>query len=146
MWKDNRRWTFFMDEVLLSIIDWYFDQKLLFKVKKALMMDLFLKSLQLFISEDVNWWIRVVWSPCGLLWCFYQLFGLSFWRHPFTAEHPLLSKRCNATFLQICLDSNSSTHCTALFWVHVHWMNYSFNIQWIMVLTVKMHYVPNICL
>ncbi len=29
---------------------------------------------------------------CGLLWCFYQLFGLSFWRHPFTAEDPLLSK------------------------------------------------------
>ncbi len=32
---------------------------------------------------------------------FYQLFGLSFWRHPFTAEDPLLSKWCNATFLQI---------------------------------------------
>jgi len=26
---------------------------------------------------------------CGLLWCFYQLFELSFWRHPFTAEDPL---------------------------------------------------------
>ncbi len=42
---------------------------------------------------------------CGLLvdyyWCFYQLFGLSFWRHPFTAEDPLVSKWCNATFLQI---------------------------------------------
>ncbi len=38
---------------------------------------------------------------CGLLWCFYQLFGLSFWRHPFTAEHPLLRKWCNATFRQI---------------------------------------------
>ncbi len=38
---------------------------------------------------------------CGLLWCFYQLFWLSFWRHPFTAEHPLLSKWFNATFLQI---------------------------------------------
>ncbi len=38
---------------------------------------------------------------CGLLWCFYQLFGLSFWRHPFTAKHPLVSKWCNATFLQI---------------------------------------------
>ncbi len=25
----------------------------------------------------------------------------SFWRHPFTAEDPLLSKWCNATFLQI---------------------------------------------
>ncbi len=36
---------------------------------------------------------------CGLLWCFYQLFGLSFWRHPFTAEDPLLSKWCNATFI-----------------------------------------------
>ncbi len=34
----------------------------------------------------------------GLLWCFYQLFGLSFWRHPFTAEDPLVSKSCNARF------------------------------------------------
>ncbi len=38
---------------------------------------------------------------CGLLWCFYQLFGLSFWRHPFTAEHPLMSEWCSDTFLQI---------------------------------------------
>ncbi len=29
------------------------------------------------------------------------MFGLSFWRHPFTAEHPLLRHWCNATFLQI---------------------------------------------
>ncbi len=33
---------------------------------------------------------------CGLFWCFYQLFRLSFWRHPFTAEHPLLRHWCNA--------------------------------------------------
>ncbi len=38
---------------------------------------------------------------CGLLWCFYQLFGLSFWRHPFTTENPLVSNWCNVTFLQI---------------------------------------------
>ncbi len=31
----------------------------------------------------------VVLEWCGVLWCFYQLFGLSFWRHPFTAEYPL---------------------------------------------------------
>ncbi len=37
---------------------------------------------------------------CGLLWCFYQLFGLSFWRHPFTAEHPLLIHWWRDTFLQ----------------------------------------------
>ncbi len=66
-------------------------------VKNILMMDLF----QLLSSQDVNWWTGVVWITCGLLWCFYQLFGLSFWRHPFTAEHPLLSKWCNDTFLQI---------------------------------------------
>ncbi len=28
---------------------------------------------------------------------------ISFWRHPFTAEDTLVSKWCNATFLQICL-------------------------------------------
>ncbi len=32
-------------------------------------------------------WTEAMVVDCGLLWtCFYQLFGLSFWRHPFTAE------------------------------------------------------------
>ncbi len=39
------------------------------------------------------------WITCGLLWCLYQLFGLSFWRHPFTSEAPLVSKWWNAKFL-----------------------------------------------
>ncbi len=42
---------------------------------------------------------------------FYQLFGLSFWRHPFTAEDPL-SKPCNAKLLQIV--SNEETNSTTL--------------------------------
>ncbi len=46
--------------------------------------------------------VRMRVQTAGLLWCFYQLFGLSFWRHPFTAEHPLLRQWCNDTFLQIC--------------------------------------------
>ncbi len=66
-------------------------------IKNILMMDLF----QLLSSQDVNWWTGMVWITCGLLWCFYQLFGLSFWRHPFTAEHPLLSRWWNVIFLQI---------------------------------------------
>ena len=66
-------------------------------VKNILMLDVF----HLLSSPDVNWWTGVLWITCGLLWCFYQLFGLSFWRHPFTAEHPLLRHWCNATFLQI---------------------------------------------
>ncbi len=65
------------------------------------MMGLFLTNMQLFTSQDIYWWTGVMWINCGLLWCFYQLFGLSFWRHPFTAEDPLVSKWCNATYHQI---------------------------------------------
>ncbi len=72
----------------------------------VLMMDLFLTNTQLFTSQDVNWWTGLEW--CGLLWCFYQLFGLSFWRHPFTAEDPLMSKWCK-------LMLNFSCSCAA-FW------------------------------
>ncbi len=82
--------------------DLYFCQKQQFEVKNVLMLDLFLTNTQLLAPQDVNWWTGVVWITCGLLWCFYQLFGLSFWRHPFTAEDPLLSRWWNATFLQIC--------------------------------------------
>ncbi len=52
--------------------------------KHVLMRDFFL--LHKTLTDGLEW--------CGLLWCFYQLFGLSFWRHPFTAEHPMVSKWC----------------------------------------------------
>ncbi len=90
------------------------------------------KNKQLFTSQDVNWWIGVVWIACGLLWCFYQLFGLSFWRHPFTAEDPLVSKWCN-TFLQIWWRNKLIYILYGLrvttFSSHFHfWGNYSFKI------------------
>ncbi len=66
--------------------------------KNILMMDLFITNKQLFASQDVNWWTGVMWITCGLLWCFNQLFELSFWWHPFTAE---VSKQCNTKILQI---------------------------------------------
>ncbi len=62
------------------------------------MIDLFLTNMQLFTIQDINWWTGVVWITCKLLCCFYQLFGLSFWWHPFTAEDPLVSKWCNDEF------------------------------------------------
>ncbi len=64
-------------------------------------------NTQLFASKDINWRTGVVWVACGLLRCFYQLFGLSFWRHPFTAEDPLVSNWCNAKCLAL------QTHTTA---------------------------------
>ncbi len=44
---------------------------------------------------------------------------LSFCWHPFTAEHPLVSKWCNAKFIRICSDeeTNSSTSWMAWEWV-----------------------------
>ncbi len=92
----------------------------------TLILDLFLSNNHLFSSQDVNWWTGVVWITCGLLWCFYQLFGLSFWWHPFTAEDPLVSKWCNVTFLQICSDeeTNSSTS-----WMAWEWANFCKNIN-----------------
>ncbi len=75
-------------------------------------MDLFITNMHflMHVKQIINWWIGVVWITFRLLWCFYQLFGLSFWWHPFTAEDPLLSKRCNATFLQICSEATGQTN------------------------------------
>ncbi len=47
---------------------------------------------KLLVSQDVNWWTWVMWITCELLWCFYQLFVLLIWRHPVTAEDPLVRK------------------------------------------------------
>ncbi len=65
---------------------------------------------------------------CGLLWCFYLLLELSFWRHPFTAEAPLVSKWCNATFLQICSDEEikSLDGLKVSKFASYFWVNYSF--------------------
>ncbi len=70
----------------------------------------------------------MVWITCGLLRCFYQLFGLSFWRHPFTAEHPLLSLEEGDVMLHLSKtdkETNSSTSWKVWGWVqYFHfWVN-----------------------
>ncbi len=72
------------------------------------MMDVFVTNKCFFFtSQDINWCTGVMEITCGLLWCFYQLFGLSFWRHPFTVEDPLVIKWCTAKFLKICSDDET---------------------------------------
>ncbi len=65
------------------------------------MVDFFLTNMQM--------WIIVMF-----------FFGPWFWRHPFTAEDPQVSKWCNAKFIQICSDeaTNSSTFWMAWGWAH----------------------------
>ncbi len=92
--------------MLLWIMDSYFSQKQWFEVKNVLKTDLF----QLLSSPDVNWWTV---DYCDVF------IRLSFWRHPFTAEHPLLRHWCNATFLQIwwnVLDDLRVSKCTFSGW------------------------------
>ncbi len=47
------------------------------------------------------------WSDVDYCDVFISCFDL-FWRHPFTAEDPLVSNWCNATFLQNCLDEETN--------------------------------------
>ncbi len=72
-----------------------------------------------FYWQDINRWTEVIWIICGLLWCFYELFGLSFWRHPYTAEDPLVSKRWNAPFLQICFDEETNSFTCSIFIINI---------------------------
>ncbi len=91
------------------------------------MMDLFQTNMQLFTSQDVNWWTGFVWITCKLLWCFYQLFKLSFWRHPFTAEDTLVRKQS----FKICSnkETNSSTSWKA--WGRVIFQQDSETFYWL---------------
>jgi len=50
-----------LEEALLWIVDAYFGQKWQFNLKNVPIMDLFLIIMQLFTSQDVNWWTGVVW-------------------------------------------------------------------------------------
>ncbi len=67
------------------------------------MKDLFLTNTQLFVSKTSIDGLE----SCGLLvdYCdvYNPLIWLSFWRHPFTAENPFLSKWFNSKFVQIKL-------------------------------------------
>ncbi len=85
----------------------------------------------------------------GLIICvifFYQLFQLSFWRHPFTAMYPLESKCWNVKFLQIYSNKEKLIYIldslrVSAFSANFHfWVNYSTNredYQWIMTENVS---------
>ncbi len=119
MWEDNMGWTFSLEEMLLWTHILARSDGL--NLKKPLWW-ICLFQTQLFTSQDVNWWTGMVWITCGLLWCFYQLFGLSFWRHPFTAEDPLVSKWCDAkSYKSVTMKKQTHLHlewleCKQIFW------------------------------
>ncbi len=85
------------------------------------MMDLFLKNTQLFTSQDGN---LMDWNGVDYLWIIVMFLSAVldpnpnlFWRHPLTAEDPLVNKWCNAKFIQLCPDTETNLSI-AWRWVH----------------------------
>ncbi len=105
MHKCKREWTF-------SLVELYYGfWTCIFKVVTKLWI-CFLQTHRFSIHKT---WIDRL-ESCGLLSCFYQLFGFSW--HPFTAEDPLVSKWCNAKFFKSVPMKNSSIFWIVWGWVH----------------------------
>ncbi len=116
-----RRVCFF--NAILWIEISYFNHNQRFKLKPSYWRICYKHSFSLhkMLTDGLEW--------CRLLVMFYQLFGLSFWRHPFTAEHPLVSKWCNATFSK---SDEETTHLgwpggVCIFSEFHFWVNFCFN-------------------
>ncbi len=89
------------------------------------MMDLF----QLISSPDVIWWTGVVWIIVMFLsdshsdgtHSLQSIHWLSFWRHPFTAEHPLTLILTAPIHCRASIDSHSDgTHSLQ----SIHWLSF----------------------
>ncbi len=94
----EREWIFFLKEKLLLIM--------VIRITGTVFCFLQINSFSL-----IN---GVVSITNGLLWWFYQLLGLSYWRHSFTAEVPLVSKWCNILNFTCFLEAKSMNylnHC-----------------------------------
>ncbi len=94
----EREWIFFLKEKLLLIM--------VIRITGTVFCFLQINSFSL-----IN---GVVSITNGLLWWFYQLLGLSYWRHSFTAEVPLVSKWCNILNFTCFLEAksmNDLNHC-----------------------------------
>ncbi len=89
------------------------------EIKNVLMLDLF----HLLSSPDVNWWTGVLWIIVMFLsdshsdgtHSLQSIHWLSFWRHPFTAEHPLAliltaPIHCRASIAETLMQSHISTN------------------------------------
>ncbi len=133
MWGDNRNWTFSLEEVLLWIMNWYFHQKWQFKVKMPWWICF--RSTSFLLHKILIDRLELYGTTCGLLWCFYQLFGISFWRHPFIAEDWLVSKCCNAKFLQMRSGEQTNSPTSWMVWGWVHFWQI-FILGWTVPLSV----------
>ncbi len=71
------------------------------------------------LKLKMSWFIYFINKQAVCHWCLYQPFELLFWRHPFPAVDPLVSKWCDAKFLQFKNDLIDCTSWMAWGWIHL---------------------------
>ncbi len=107
MWENNRGYIFFIGRT--NIIDYgLLARNNILKWKRLDGLVSYKHILYLFTFSQDSLIDEL--EKCGLSQCIYQLFGVSFWWHPFTAEDPLVSKWCNGKVLQISFDVEKLTY------------------------------------
>ncbi len=132
MWEDNRRWTFSLEEVLLLIMDSKFGQKQGFDVKNV-SMDLFLTKLQLFTSQDINWWTGVVWIIVMFLSAVLTLILTA----PIHCRESTGEQVMQCQISPNLMKKNSSTSWMAWGWVHFQQIQI---FRWFISLIVTQHF------
>ncbi len=109
------RLFFTLEEAILCLEDSYFTQTQQFEVKNILIMNLFITNMQLFSSQDVNWWAGVMWIIVIFFSCLNSHYDGT---HSLQRIHWQVM-HCNVKFLQICSDEEAnSTFGMAWEWVH----------------------------
>ncbi len=93
---------------------------------------MFRTNMQLFTSQDIIWCTGVVWITDAFISCLD-----SFWRHPFTAEDPLVSKWCNAKYDQICSDEEKLIYFLKAQRMSMFSTNIFFGVK-----SLKMNFIP----
>ncbi len=97
----------------------------------------FLQTHSFSLHKMLTGGLESYWLLVGYCDVFNQLFGLSFWRHPFTAEDPLVNKWFNAQFLQ----TNMFLWRSKLGWPEGEYIfcskwQFLFNFSWMYILYV----------
>ncbi len=102
--------TFLLEKAILWIEDSYFTWKQWFEVKNNLMIHIFIINMQLFMSQDVNWWARLR-----------VIFFISCLDSHSDGTHSLMikfDKFTNGKFLQICSDDKTNSSIFTC-WLHI---------------------------
>ncbi len=110
IWEDNRGWTFVTGGSVIvdcGLLGWYLTRSDGLKFKIPSWSICFLQNIQLLTLQDINRWTVVMWVVEYYNFFISYLDSQSDGTHSLHAE--VVSKWCNAKFLQICSNETDSS-------------------------------------